>query len=195
MLDTHYTIGLVSGVLAFAANPIYVWSILQGKTRPDRVTWWIIAALNILITATSYELGARSTIWLPVAFSLSCSIIAILSVLYGEGPVQLTRLQVTCISGACLAILLWYLSGSALLTLLLTMSIDFFGIIPTIYKTYLRPHTESSAAWIIATVASALTIAAIDSWTVGIYAYPLYVFATNMLVTILILRGVPESNS
>lgn len=186
MLD-HSIIGIVAGIVAFAANPPYIWAILKGETRPDRVTWWILAGLNALIFASSYALGAWDTLWLPLGYVISFSIVAALSLKYGEGDFRLTTLQRVCVAGAVCAAFLWWFSGSALITLALTIAIDFLGIIPTIYKAYLRPWHEDKFAWGIALIASVLYILAVDSWVFEIAAYPIYVLITNTILAALII--------
>lgn len=192
MLD-HSVIGIIAGIVAFAANPPYIWAILKGTTKPDRVTWWILAGLNVLIFASSYALGAWDTLWLPLGYAISFGIIAILSLKYGEGDFQLSGIQQTCVAGAVLAVFVWWFSGSALFALGLTIAIDFFGIVPTIYKSYMRPWHEDKIAWGIAFLASILYIGAIETWTFSIAAYPVYLLITNGILAFLIIipRRVP----
>ena len=142
---------------------------------------------NTLIFASSYSLGAWDTLWLPLGFVISFSIVAVLSLKYGEGDFRLTMLQKVCVLGAVAGAATWWISGSALLALVFTIVIDFLGIVPTIYKAYLRPWHENKLAWGIALVASVFYILAVDEWSLAIAAYPVYVLVTNTILALLII--------
>ena len=182
--------GIAAGVLAFVAYPIYIRDILHGNTKPSRVTWWILTISNALLVASYYASGARDTIWIPVSYSIGFFSIAILSLKYGEG--RWTILDYACLTGAIASALAWALFDSAETALFMIIAVDFFGLVPTIYKSYLRPWTENRTAWIIAAVASLLNIFAIESWTFIISTYPVYVLLTNGLVAYFLIRSRPR---
>ncbi len=60
----HAVLGIIAGVLAFGVNPLYVIDIVRGKTKPSRVTWWVLALLNGLLVFSYFSSGARDTIWI-----------------------------------------------------------------------------------------------------------------------------------
>jgi len=172
--------GIAAGILSLTAYPIYVRDILRGNTKPSRVTWWILTLSNLLLTASYYVSGARDTIWIPISYSIGFLLIAILSIKYGEGG--WTILDYACLAGALASALAWVFFNSAEIALYMIIIVDFFGLMPTIYKSYLRPLTENKTAWVLATAASLLNIFAIESWTLAISTYPIYILITNALV-------------
>ncbi len=179
---TFYAVmGILAGVLSFVAYPIYIRDILRGITKPSKVTWWILALLNGVITASYYASGARDTIWIPVSYTIGFSVIAFLSLKYGEGSWE--KSDWICLAGACISLLAWWFLQSAEVALYLLIVTDFIGLAPTIYKSYKRPWTESKASWVVAALASILNILAIESWTVSISSYPVYVAITNIAIT------------
>lgn len=177
--------GIVAGILSFFAYPVYIRDILRGETKPSKVTWWILALLNAALAASYYASGARDTIWIPISYTVGFSVIAFLSLKYGEGSWQ--RSDWICLGGAVVSLVLWWLLNSAQIALYLIIITDFIGLAPTIYKTLKRPWTESRSSWIIATIASALNVVAIEHWTPAISLYPLYVVITNSLITAFIV--------
>jgi hypothetical protein len=188
MTSIHAVIGIAAGVLAFTAAPIYWLDILRGHTKPSRITWWLLSILNAVIVASSYVSGARDTLWIPAAYSLMFFITGILSIKYGEGG--WSGLDRFCLAGAVLALGLWWLLQSPQLTLIITILVDFFALVPTLVKSYKEPDTEGKTAWIVAASASALNIFAIEAWIWTIYLYPVYVFVTNSLIVLFLLRPV-----
>ena len=179
--------GITAGVLELAAASIYVVSILSGKTKPNRVTWWILALVSGMITVSYFASGARETIWLPAAYTLAFTIFGVLSLFYGEGPATLSSLDRFSLIAALLSAVVWWLVRSPVPALFMNICTEFIGLIPTINKSYRRPWTESRASWIIATVASLLNVFAITQWTYTIAAYPLYIFSTNLVIVAFLL--------
>lgn len=187
-MNSHALFGIIAGLVAFSAAIPYVWAIIRGTTKPNRITWWILGSLNAMIVASSYALGAWDTLWLPVGYATIFFVYALLSVKYGEGAFTLTTLQKTCVVGAIAAAALWWFSGSALLALVFLVTMDLLGLIPTIYKSYLRPWHEDRTAWLVAFAASVIYILAIEQWTFAESFYPIYVLLSNGLILFFVMR-------
>lgn len=181
------TLGIIAGVLAFLSAALYIRAILLRTTKPDRVTWWILSVLNGMIVASSYSLGAWDTLWTPVAYCITFAMMGILSLSHGEGSYRLTVLQKGCVVGALFAASLWYVSGDALIALILSVVIDCLALVPTIYKSYVRPWHEDTVAWALSTLASVFAVAAVDVWVISIALYPLYLLASNGLILVLLI--------
>jgi hypothetical protein len=186
-MTAHALFGIAAGVLSIWAYPIYIADILRGNTKPSRITWWVLTLSNSMIAISYFASGARDTIWIPVSYSVGFFVIALFSVKYGEGG--WSRLDIFSVSGVVASALLWYVFNSPEIALLAVVLVEFFGLVPTIAKTYRQPSSESRLAWTIATVASLLNIFAIESWTIAVATYPFYVFITNGLVAYLSSRN------
>lgn len=172
--------GIAAGLLSFVAYPIYIRDILRGETKPSKVTWWILALLNAALAASYYAAGARDTIWIPISYTIGFTVVAFLSLQYGEGNWE--KSDWICLLGAVISLFVWWILQSAEIALYLIIITDFIGLAPTIYKTYKRPWTESRLSWTIALAASALNVVAIERWVPAISLYPLYVLVTNAFI-------------
>lgn len=181
-------IGGMAGVIQAVAALLYVWAILRGTTRPDRVTWWLLALIFWVYTATYFALGARETIFLPLAAAIVYTLIAFLSVTHGAGEMRLSRMQWLALLASLGALGVWYASGAPLIALIAEMGAETFALIPTAYKAWLEPESEDVLAWGLATFASFINIFAVTTWTFALAAYPLYVFLTNLPIFFIILR-------
>src|SRR6202051_975765 len=171
-MTTNAVLGIAAGILGLAANPEDVADIVRGDTKPRRTTWWMLAALHLVLTASYYASGARETVWLPTAYAISFVVVGLFSIRYGETGWRIT--DSVCLLGVCCSVLLWWIARSAELALFLTISADFLAITPTIEKSYRRPWTENRTAWLMATAAALLNVLAVETWTVTIAAYPIY---------------------
>ncbi len=174
--------------MSFAASPVYLVSIVRGRTKPDRVTWWVVAFVSAMIAAEYHAVGARETLWLPIEYAVSFVVIAAFSVRYGDGPLSLHVVDRVCVAGAVLSGVIWWAGKSPWTALLASMATDFIGVLPTIVKVYGRPRTEDRFAWIVGTAASGLNVLALTSFTPTLSVYPIYVFVANACILALILR-------
>jgi hypothetical protein len=188
-MTVQSVLGVAAGLIELLSLPLYVRSILHGRTRPDRVTWWILALVSAMLAASYYGAGARETIWLALAFTLCTLAVAVLSLKYGEGPPTLGLIDRVSLAGALASALLWSLLNSSVVALFLSIATEFVGLVPTIDKSHRRPWTESKAPWVIGTVAALLNVLAINEWTPTIALYPVYIFVTNLLITYFLVRN------
>lgn len=177
-------LGIIAGCLSFAAYGLYIVSTILGKTKPNRATWWILTLVGVMIAASYYAEGARDTMWVPLSYVLGPAIIAVLSLKYGEGKWE--KLDKWCLAGALISAVVWYLSSSALLVLLINIFMDFIGLLPTIKKSYLRPAGEDRTAWTLESFAGLLNVFAIERWTFSIAFYPIYLLLINGTITLLL---------
>lgn len=178
--------GILAAVAAAFSHILYIRAILKQETRPSRVTWFIWAILGILVAASYFKTGARSTLWVPVGEAIWYSIIFVLSIKFGVGG--WTKVDRFAIIGAALSGLIWYQTGSALIALVCGLCVDFMAAVPTVYKSFYNPQTEDRSAWIFTVVSSTLNLIAVNNWAFRIAIYPTYMFVMNGLITLLLFR-------
>jgi hypothetical protein len=174
--------GIIAGILSFIAYLSYIVTILLGKTRPSRSTWWVLTLVGMLIASSYYAGGARTTIWIALSYVVGPFIIALLSLKYGEGKWE--RLDTYCFTGSIIGAVVWYVAHSALLGLIINIGIDFLGLIPTVKKSFLHPQGENRLAWTLELIASFLNMFAIDRWSFSIIIYPIYLLVMNGIIAL-----------
>ena len=186
MLSIQALFGISAGILSISAYPVYYADILRGNTKPSRITWWILTLLNVALSISYYASGARDTIWIPVSYSVGFFIVALLSIKYGDADWQLT--DYLCLVGALISLGAFFFTHSSKITLYFIILTDFVGLVPTIYKSFKKPWTESRLSWGIAAAASLLNVFAINEWNFAVAFYPFYVFATNILIVLFLFQ-------
>jgi len=62
-------IGIIAGIISFFAYCLYIFTTIFGKTKPNRVTWWILTLIGLLIASSYYVSGVRATIWVAIIMS------------------------------------------------------------------------------------------------------------------------------
>lgn len=187
MLEARYLLGIGAALLSFSTCPLYLHAVFRGRAKPNRVTWWVLAAVSGVIAWNYYLSGAHETLWLPIEYVVGFLAIAITSIWWGEGSPRLMPLDIVCLAGAGTAGYVWWLFDSAPAALSAAIATEFIGLLPTIHKVYLRPESEDRLAWIIATGASALNVLALPSLDMTLAGYPIYVLVTNAAIIVVML--------
>lgn len=184
--------GALAGILLVPAFGLYVFSIIKRTTKPNRVTWWILALISTVVVLSYHGVGARNTIWLPIAYAAGYIFIALLSLKYGDGPFSLSILDRVSLAGGVVSAVAYWFAQSPQLALLLSVLTEFIALVPTAVKSYEKPETEDRWAWIIGTIASLVNLFAIGEWSLGIAGYPIWVFLSNAVITSFILGAVKQ---
>jgi hypothetical protein len=180
-------VGIVAGFIGLIGYLPYFITIIKGKTKPNRATWFVWGSLGFIQFISYCYSGSKidSAIWLLLCYTICQIFMAILSVKYGEGGWD--KLDRICLAGVLFSIFLWRWFDSASVTLLFTIAIDIFGAIPTVKKSYSEPEGESAFSWTIFLIANSLNLVAIDEWAIN-SAYPFYLFCLSLTLAGLLNR-------
>ena len=179
-------LGEIAGALTLLAFVPFIIAILQKKAKPSIITWTTLTIMNILLIKSYYDSGARTTLWLPIAFLIGDIVICLLSFKYGEKII--TKIDKICIGLIViniLSILLLSYNKDIVLSLsIVTLSI---GAFPTIKKSWLRPWGENKTAWSMFATAAILNVIAIQNWSsIAIIAHPIYAFTFDVSVAMIL---------
>src|SRR5262249_40191028 len=98
MTDVTTLAGRLAGAITLAGFLPYVVSILRGRPRPTRATWWIWRVVGATLCASAFAAGAGESIWVPVSYVVGPFTVALLSLPGGEGG--FSRLDRVCLAGA-----------------------------------------------------------------------------------------------
>jgi nitrogen fixation-related uncharacterized protein len=186
-LTVQSWIGAIAGIFALAGFIPYWRAILQGKTHPNRATWWIWSFVGVVIAFSYRAAGANSTMWVPITYVIGPLVTSLLGIKFGEGG--WTKLDRICLVGVGIGAILWGLNRSPHLTLGINIGIDFLGALPTIHKSFCHPDSEDRLAWLLFSIANALNLLAIDLWLWQIVIYPIYMFLVCITIYSLLWRG------
>lgn len=193
MFNWQAVTGLVAGFLSLSGFLRYLISIYQGKTRPNRVTWWVWAVVGLILCSSYYSSESLNTIWVPASLAVGPLIIAICAIKYGEGG--WSRFDQGCLLSAGISLLLWWRFSSPAIALLINIVIDFLGALPTIRKSYYHPHSEDTLTWSIFLTANTLNLFALKNWSFALSAYPFYLFCNTVVIVAFLLRPKIQSQT
>lgn len=176
---------IVSIVVGLISPLIGIYSILKGIYKPQRMTRVIFLIITFLSFATLLAQGDRIAVALAFTQFIGSMIIFLLSFKFGMGGYS--RFDVIVLSGAIITLLIWKTTENPTLALYASIATDFIGLLPTIIKTYKKPHTEDPRFYLSDTLASLFSILALKTYLLQDVAYPVYIFIANGLLIIIIL--------
>jgi len=180
---------IASSVLIFCTYASYIWSIIYGKSKPHRTTRLVYLIIFALETVSLFVQHDEVTIWLALFTSINCLIVFLLSLKYGMGG--WSKIDICCLLVAILGIVIWQISKDPFLGLYTYILADLIGVTPTIIKTIKHPETEFWLSYMFNCLAALCTIFAVESVSIHIYVYPIYILTINSTMLILALRVFP----
>jgi hypothetical protein len=177
---------LLGVLIELGGSASYVWATLAGKAKPNRVTWflWTVSPAITLAAQLREDVG-----W-PACFTAVGSFIPLLILLAsfvnrGNAWV-LTKFDIACGVVAAAGIILWQLSGSGTIAILLAIAADCISGVPTFVKSYTKPETENWHVFACSAVSAGITLLTIDTWNFANYGFAAYVFTICVLLVVLI---------
>jgi hypothetical protein len=191
-MDFHILAAVVAALLAIISVVPYVRDMLKGKTKPNVVSWGLWTLIQGIFAAAQFAEGASLSIVLPAVEVASTGLIVVLG-LAGFGYKKYRPLDFICLALALGAIVLWQVTKDPMLALWLSVAADFVAAVPTLFKAYKDPKSETPSAYLLvalSAIAAAFATSIIDTPNL---LWPAYIFAVNGATLSLILLGRRES--
>lgn len=180
--------GIAAIVLAFVAYIPYFRDIFKKKTIPHPYSWLIWGLSSALIFGLSFSNGGGAGSWTLVATTVICISISILAFRNG-GKKFVTKKDIILLSIALLALIFWVFANQPIIAVVLLVSADLIGIIPSLTKAWKEPYTETLSLWVMSTFRHGLNLAALTSYNLITLLDPVMWIITNgALALVLIYR-------
>ena len=170
--------GIIAGILSLFAYIPYIAGIIRRKIQPERSLYLIWTLMHVLTVMSYYALGARETIWVPLAFVVGSATITVLSFFYGKegwGIIEKFALGVAFISAVR-----WIYFNSVLFALAANLAISIISYVPGVKRRLENPkEDEDLIGWTLFFVGSLLNLFAITNWSLAIASLPVVVFVEH----------------
>ncbi len=185
MLPSSFVI--IAIALRLLAGASYVRAVIQGKARPNLVSWffWGLTALIAFIVQIHEHVGPQALITL--AIGIGPIVVFSLAIVKGKHDNHFSAADVWCGVLTAIGIMLWLTTKQPLVALLMSIAADFVSGIPTIIKCYRRPETEHALPYCLSIVSMVITLLATHNWHVANWAFSAYILATNLCFALLII--------
>lgn len=181
-------IGYSAGLISFLNMFWYMRGIIRGEIKPALAYWLLAEIAMLLIVASSYSLGDRTSLWIAVAYA-STQIVIIGLALWARNT-NITRLDIGLFALAGVSIWLWWYTDNPLYTLIINVGIDASGYIPLWRSIWKNPENEDKIYWWIAACACILNMFSVRDITPTAVLYPWYLGIINSITFILLFRKI-----
>ena len=187
MIPFKSVISIVAVILAFAAYIPYFRDTIAGKTTPHIYSWFIWGFLTAIVYALQVTAGAGAGSWV----TLSVAVISFLIFFLGlkKGKKDITRSDTVFFILSFIALFLWLLARQPVLSVILAVSIDMLGFIPTIRKSWNNPYSETLSLWGVNAFRHLLSLFALQQYNIVTWLNPaVWVLANGLFSVMLIVR-------
>jgi hypothetical protein len=191
----HENFVILGAIIGFLGGVSYVIDTLKGKTKPNRVSWfiWALAPMLAFSAEISKGVGIHSLMTFMVGFTPLLIFIA--SFVNSNAEWKLTKLDIACGILSIIGLIIWLILKEGNIGIFFAILADGLAGIPTIVKSYKFPETENYIGFLTAAISAAITLLTIKIWDFAHYGFPIYIFLICALLVILIKFKIGKNNS
>jgi hypothetical protein len=185
MLEYKIIVALIAATLEVVANFPYIRDILAKKTKPHFFTWLIWTLLTWISFFILVSEGAGVGAWVTGVTAVTCLAILVLSFFFGERKITIS--DWVCLMLALFALVLWKNANDVFLAMIIIVTVDTLGFIPTFRKSFSKPYEETLSTYLLVIGKHILTLLALQMYTPTTILYPSILFLTNFLFAIMLV--------
>ena len=176
----------LGAALNLIGSSTYVLHTLQGKTKPNRVTWFLWALAPLIAFAAQLDEGVGKQAILTFVVGFGPLLVFAASFINRKSIWKLTRFDFACGALSVLGLILWLVTDEGNLAIALSIAADGLAALPTVVKSFKEPETESYTVFLLGAVNAALTLLTIKVWAFAEYGFALYILIICLLLFTLI---------
>ena len=182
----------LGAIIFFIGSVGYIIKTLQGKIKPNKVTWflWALAPLIAFAAQIKQGVGLQSLLTFMVGFMPI--IIFLASFVNKKSYWKIERLDLICGSLSIIGLILWQITKVGNIAIVFSLISDFLAGWPTIIKSYQHPETENYVLYLGNAAFALITLLTIKVWNFETYSFSLYIFLVTLLIAILIKFKIKE---
>ncbi|MBV7484987.1 hypothetical protein [Bordetella sp. BOR01] len=181
MLDPDWV--FLSVALGLLGSTRYAHATLQGRVRPNRVTWSLWAAAPLIGFFAQLDTGIGRPALLTLSAGVGPLIVLAASLISRHGTARITRFDLVCGAISVMALIVWLGLGRASLAVMFAVVADAAGAVPTLRKAWHDPDSESALFFVLVAVAATITLLTITAWEPASWAFAAYLLAISIVLT------------
>ncbi len=174
-------------VISVSSYIPYLFGIYKKTNKPHAYSWLVWTIVTWVIFAAQISSGAGLAAAMFAVVGTFTFIVFILSIFYGEK--NRTKLDLTLLILALLAVLAWVVTKDPTLSVVLSTVIDILAFGPTARKCWNKPFEETISTHALVGVSYGLTLIALSSYSFDTFFYPgVMAIMNNVFVGYVLLR-------
>ena len=185
MLTIKYLIGVIAVLLTFVGYVPYIRDTIKGKTKPHVYSWFLWGFVTIIAFALQVSGNAGIGSLVTLAAALVSFVIFALGL--RNGKKDITKADTAFFIAALIAIVIWVFAKQPVLSVILISTIEMLGFVPTVRKSWNKPHSETLFTYELNAFRHGLSIFALQRYSIVTWLYPVTWTLANGLFSIILL--------
>ena len=183
---------LIGALVGALGGFYYLYQTLIGKTKPNRVTWFMWALFPMIAFVAQLSQGVRSLAWVTFFSGFTPLLIFVASFVNRQAYWKTKVPDYFLLGASLLSLWLWSITDNPNIALVIAIIADIFAAAPTYIKAWYHPQSESWVAYTISTAGFLLSLLAVHTYTFQNYAFVIYVLLLNGSLALLTVRKSPS---
>ena len=185
MIDPNWI--YLGAVLNLIGSVTYTTATIKGKTKPNRVTWflWALAPMIAFAAMLSNGVSMRDGL-MTFMVGFGPLMIFIASFVNKKSEWKVTRFDIVCGILSIMGIISWAVTRTGNVAIFFSILADGLALLPTLRKAWTDPETENYVVFMNGAISAAITLLAIKVYDVQHVAFPLYILIVCALMATLI---------
>ena len=184
-----HSLVIISTLLLLWGGYAYFRDTLAGRTKPNRVSWFLWALAPLVSLGAAFSVDAD--IWASVRVLVGGVVPGVIflgSFFNRKSYWKLTWFDWFCGGLSLTALLFWQLASSPLIAVLLATAANTFASIPTFIKAWNFPETETRLTFITSFLSAVLIIPAIPVWNIANSAFQISLMLGTGVMLVAVYR-------
>lgn len=181
-------LGIIAVFLTLIAYFPYVKNTLIGKTKPHIYSWFLWSFDTGIIFALQINGKAGAGAFVTLAAGIMCITVFLLS-FFRKGEKDITSSDTIFLIVALISLGLWLFAKQPVLSIILITLADLSAFLPTVRKSWKKPHSETMIFYIINTFLFVLTVFALQRYSIVTVLQPTtWIFGNGLFALMLFFR-------
>lgn len=188
-MQVSHILVIISIVISLFGAWRYILDTIKGKTKPNRISWFLWALAPLIGVGASLQGGADP--WSVVRIFMAGFtplLIFAASFINKNSYWETTKFDMACGIISLLAIALWVVFGSFELAVLFAVFADLAASLVTIMKAWKFPETETVTVFITSLIVGLITLPSIPRFTIIDSSFQIYLIIVNLILIFAISR-------
>lgn len=192
-MNLKTTLAIIASLLAFVGNIPYLVDVIKQKVKPHPYTWFVWTIVSCIVFFGQLAKGAGVGAIPTATAEIFTVIIFLFSLRYGFKHV--TRTDTIFLIIALLGIIPWIITKDPTVSVIIAVSIDFIGFMPTLRKTWQHPETETPLLYSMNVLRHILMLFSLQAYNIATTLHSIVMIITNSTMTMFIIipRKLPKT--
>ena len=184
MINQNFVI--LGAVINLLGGISYVWDTLQGKVKPNRVSWGLWAFASFIAFAAELQQGVGIQALMTFMVGFTPFLIFVASFFNKKSYWKLGKFDMWCGILSVFGLILWNVTKVGNIAIIFSIFADLTAGIPTLVKAYRFPETENYIEFTSSFINAIITILTLTVWNFEYYGFPIYIFLFDLTAIIFI---------